>query len=139
MYTVNEIRHLPTALIMLTTHYLRKIEMMIRRDILIIVLTILSAQVFSQTKPNSDLAKKDIGARINLQFNQYKSDALALWNLAELGYKEYESSKVISGRLAEQGFRIDSVNGMPTAFVASYGSGKPVISFLAEYDALPGF
>jgi len=62
-----------------------------------------------------------------------------IWELAELSFEEYESSKILSDLLAEHGFEIKSgVADMPTAFVASYGSGRPIIGILAEYDALPG-
>ncbi|MHC4397034.1 MAG: amidohydrolase [Planctomycetota bacterium] len=62
-----------------------------------------------------------------------------IWEVAELGFEEYESSRLLRELLAEHGFKVESgVADMPTAFVASYGSGKPVIAILAEYDALPG-
>ena len=62
-----------------------------------------------------------------------------IWELAEVGLQEYESSKLLANELRKDGFKVDlGVAGMPTAFVASYGSGRPVIGILAEYDALPG-
>ena len=62
-----------------------------------------------------------------------------IWELAELGLREYKSSKLLTEELVKAGFRVDSnVAGMPTAFVGAYGSGKPMIGLLAEYDALPG-
>ena len=64
---------------------------------------------------------------------------MSLWNYAELGFKESKSAQLHVQHLQEAGFKVDmGVAGMPTAFVASYGSGKPVIGILAEYDALPG-
>lgn len=61
-----------------------------------------------------------------------------IWSYAELGLQEYKSSKLLADTLEEAGFKVDrGVAGMPTAFVASYGSGKPVIAILGEYDALP--
>src|SRR5437763_10623068 len=61
-----------------------------------------------------------------------------IWDYAELGLQEYRSAARLIGVLKKAGFRIrEGVSGMPTAFVAEYGSGKPVISILAEYDALP--
>jgi aminobenzoyl-glutamate utilization protein B len=63
----------------------------------------------------------------------------AIWSYAEPGLEEVRSAKELEGWLEENGFTIRSgVAGMPTAFVASYGSSKPVIAFLAEYDALMG-
>lgn len=62
-----------------------------------------------------------------------------IWELAELSFEEYESSRILADLLAEHGFEVErGVADMPTAFVASYGRGKPVIAILAEYDALPG-
>ena len=68
-------------------------------------------------------------------------DALAqdIWGLAELGYLETESSRKLQARLQQEGFEIRSgVADIPTAFVASYGEGAPVVVLLAEFDALPG-
>jgi aminobenzoyl-glutamate utilization protein B len=62
-----------------------------------------------------------------------------IWKFAEVGLEERESSKLLVGELEKAGFEVkQGLAGMPTAFVASYGSGKPVIGILAEYDALPG-
>ena len=62
-----------------------------------------------------------------------------LWDLSETALKENESSAVLTNLLEEEGFKVEKgVAGMPTAFVATYGSGSPVIGILAEYDALPG-
>jgi aminobenzoyl-glutamate utilization protein B len=63
----------------------------------------------------------------------------AIWSYAEPGLEETRSSKELQDWLRENGFSVRAgVASMPTAFVASYGSGKPVIAFLAEYDALMG-
>ena len=62
-----------------------------------------------------------------------------IWNYAEVGLAETRSSKLLQQHLKDNGFKgKNGVAAMPTAFVASYGSGKPVIGILAEYDALPG-
>ncbi len=62
-----------------------------------------------------------------------------IWSLAETGLEEVRSARAIIDLLGANGFTIDEgVAEMPTAFVASYGSGRPIIGILAEYDALPG-
>lgn len=62
-----------------------------------------------------------------------------IWSLAETAFEEHKSSKILADYAENQGFTVErGVAGMPTAFVASYGSGKPVISVLGEFDALPG-
>jgi aminobenzoyl-glutamate utilization protein B len=61
-----------------------------------------------------------------------------IWNFAELGLQENRSAARLTGVLKKAGFKVkEGVSGMPTAFVAEYGSGKPIIGILAEYDALP--
>lgn len=66
--------------------------------------------------------------------------AREVWQLAELSLAEVKSAQLLLDILQEQGFTITSrgTAGVPTAFIAEYGSGTPVIGFLAEYDALPG-
>ena len=62
----------------------------------------------------------------------------AIWSYAELGLQEHKSSALLTETLEEAGFTVEKgLAGMPTCFVASYGSGKPVVGILAEYDALP--
>jgi aminobenzoyl-glutamate utilization protein B len=62
-----------------------------------------------------------------------------VWRLAELGLHERRSAQAQADVLAGAGFRVEmGVAGMPAAFVASWGSGKPVVALLGEYDALPG-
>lgn len=73
------------------------------------------------------------------RFDEHQEIALKIWDLAELGYLEFESTALLQEKLIEQGFSVESaVAGIPTSFVAEAGSGKPVIAFLAEFDALPG-
>jgi len=61
-----------------------------------------------------------------------------VWEFAELGYAEMRSSTLLAQALEEDGFILQrGVADIPTAFVASYGTGKPVIALLGEYDALP--
>jgi aminobenzoyl-glutamate utilization protein B len=61
-----------------------------------------------------------------------------IWSVPELGLEEFRSSGILIKALEEAGFTIEKgLAGMPTCFVATYGSGKPVIGILTEYDALP--
>ena len=83
--------------------------------------------------------KKEATANIENGYDAYKNIALNIWGFAEVGYKELKSSALLQNTLKSNGFAVETgVAGMPTAFVATYGSGKPVIAILAEYDALPG-
>ena len=65
--------------------------------------------------------------------------ATDLFDYAELGYLETRSAERLGSYLDDNGFAIErGVAGIPTAFVANRGSGRPVIGILAEFDALPG-
>ena len=76
---------------------------------------------------------------IQSQYSTYKQIAMQIWDYAEVGYKEVKSSGLLQKTLADNGFTVRAgVADIPTAFVASYGSGSPVIGILAEFDALPG-
>jgi len=84
-------------------------------------------------------AREQAVATIDAHEPRYAEVAREIWNLAEVGYQETKSSALLQGELQAAGFRVEAgVAGMPTAFVASYGSGGPVIGILAEFDALPG-
>jgi aminobenzoyl-glutamate utilization protein B len=62
-----------------------------------------------------------------------------VWEFAELGLVESRSSALLADELEKNGFKvIRGIAGMPTAFVATWGEGKPVIGIMGEYDALPG-
>jgi aminobenzoyl-glutamate utilization protein B len=62
-----------------------------------------------------------------------------IWRFAETALRETRSSKLLADYAETQGFEVKrGVAGMPTAFVASYGQGRPIIGILGEYDALPG-
>ena len=62
-----------------------------------------------------------------------------IWEFAETALREHRSSALLADYAEAQGFTVErGVAGMPTAFVASYGHGRPVIAILGEYDALPG-
>ena len=76
---------------------------------------------------------------IESQKSTYETIALKIWDWAEVGYQEEKSSALLKKTLSDAGFSIQTgVAEIPTAFIAEYGSGQPVIAILAEYDALPG-
>ena len=88
---------------------------------------ILSAQ--TEQVLNALEAKQDLYADIALQ----------IWEYAEMGYQEKQSSALLQQTLTDAGFTIrQGVAGIPTAFIAEYNNEGPVIGILGEYDALPG-
>ncbi len=87
-------------------------------------------------------AESPESAIINFVDSRYEETArLArnIWELAEVGYQETQSSALLQQALRQQGFSVTAgVAAIPTSFVAEFGQGEPVIAILAEYDALPG-
>ncbi len=83
--------------------------------------------------------KTEVVAAVDRNRERAERVALQIWDFAEVGYQEARSAALLQQQLRDAGFSIQpGAAGMPTAFVASYGSGKPVIGILAEFDALPG-
>jgi len=71
--------------------------------------------------------------------DRYANIALTIWDYAEMGYQEEKSSALLQQTLLAEGFTIKKgVAGIPTAFIAEYNNGGPVVAILGEYDALPG-
>lgn len=102
-------------------------------------LVITEAQKTGDKTNDPSKNKLDIIQSLNNKYDYYKERALKIWEYAEIGYKEEKSSALLQQTLKENGFSVEAaVAGIPTAFVATYGSGSPVIGILAEFDALPG-
>jgi aminobenzoyl-glutamate utilization protein B len=76
-------------------------------------------------------------ARMDDTAPRYGELSRQIWELAEVGYKEQQSAALLRDELRTNGFQIENVAGIPTAFVATWGSGSPVIALMGEYDALP--
>ena len=107
--------------------------------ILITVLT--SAHTMATRADDTSLrpSQQTALAEVDRSAEQIKQTNQQLWKLAEVGLQERRSSALLIHQLTEAGFAVqEGVAGMPTAFVASFGSGRPIIGMLAEYDALPG-
>jgi aminobenzoyl-glutamate utilization protein B len=106
------------------------------RKILTLILTVSSCVAIAQ---KSEVGKQFAMTRIDQRAREYIDISKQIWSFAELGFLETRSSALLQKHLTEAGFSVETgVAEMPTAFVASYGKGKPVIGILAEYDALPG-
>ncbi len=88
---------------------------------------------------DSESLKKAVDSSVERQRNDLIRMSDQIWSFAETALLETQSSKVLADYAEKQGFKVErGVSGMPTAFVATYGSGKPIIGILGEFDALPG-
>ncbi|MEZ5392532.1 MAG: M20/M25/M40 family metallo-hydrolase [Bryobacterales bacterium] len=89
-------------------------------------------------QPSTDVLRQEAQERAGSQAKLVQEITDSLFSFSELGYQEFESAKYVTDVLAKNGFRIKmGAAGMPTAFVAEWGSGKPVIGLMADIDGLP--
>ncbi|MGL4520216.1 MAG: amidohydrolase [Phocaeicola sp.] len=102
--------------------------------LLLIMLPLMT--MYSQSKPANNPAIEGVA----LVEKSIEDISQTLWNLSEVSHQESRSSKYLKGILVENGFSIvsDGASNVPTAFIAEYGSGSPVVGIMVEYDALPG-
>jgi len=101
---------------------------------ILLVAPLLSAQ---QT-PSLDALKQEAVVETDKMqtFTQQMVDQI--FSYSELGFQEFETSKYVTGILEKNGFKIEKgISGIPTAWVATYGSGKPVIAFITDEDCIP--
>jgi aminobenzoyl-glutamate utilization protein B len=109
-----------------------------RKQIAVALLVLLSEWALNAAAQKPD-AVTQVMEGIESRRQTYTDVALQIWKLAETGFQEVRSSALLEAKLADAGFIVqEGVAEIPTAFVARYGSGKPVIAFVGEYDALPG-
>ena len=81
----------------------------------------------------------DVLNSINSHKEKFSEVALKIWDYAELGYQENKSANLLAESLKQEGFKISKgLAGIPTAFIAEFNNGGPVIGILGEFDALPG-
>ena len=108
----------------------------------VFIFLILSIFLISSVAPGATPAdKKKKEALASIDKHQAEIIALSdrIWQLAETALEETQSSKLLADYAEAQGFKVErGVAGLPTAFIATYGQGRPVIGVLGEYDALPG-
>jgi aminobenzoyl-glutamate utilization protein B len=110
--------------------------MTFKKTLLVLTLFVFGLS-FSQAKLSK--TKKAIIASVEKHEAKLIQISDEIWALAETAFEETKSSKILADYAELQGFKVErGVAGEPTAFVATYGSGKPIISVLGEFDALPG-
>ena len=86
-----------------------------------------------------DADKAKVIAALDAKAAHYGDLSRKIWEFSEVGYKETKSAAALVAELKGAGFEVqEGIAGEPTGFVATFGSGKPIIGVMAEYDALPG-
>ncbi|MBT8272232.1 MAG: amidohydrolase [Bacteroidia bacterium] len=110
---------------------------MITKRLLLILFCLSIGLSFGQNKMNK--TKKAIVASVEKHKDNLIKISDEIWALAETAFEENQSAEILASYAESQGFTVErGVAGMPTAFVATYGAGRPIISVLGEFDALPG-
>ncbi|MFQ5537600.1 MAG: amidohydrolase [Gemmatimonadota bacterium] len=98
-----------------------------------------SAGLVAPSPLSAQMTKADVARFLDENADRFGEISQQIWDLAEVGYMENKSSALLAGELEAHGFKVTrGVAGIPTAFVAEFGSGTPVIGIMGEYDALPG-
>ena len=104
---------------------------------IILLLIVVCSPLNALTSNNTN--KDAVVSSIEKQRSELITLSDQIWRFAETALRETRSSKLLADYAEKQGFKVErSVAGLPTAFVASYGEGRPIIGILGEYDALPG-
>ncbi len=101
---------------------------------------LLAGSAFGQNiSPEKQAAiKADLMGEIDHMKKQAQVMVDSVFSFAELGFQEFETSKYLTGILEKEGFKIErGIAGIPTAWVASWGEGKPVISLGSDIDDIP--
>src|ERR1700733_13851183 len=99
------------------------------------LLTVVPALVPLSAPGQPPSLHKQIDALVDQHSAQYAEASKTIWEYAELGYHEDKSSALLQHDLKEAGFRIEAgVADEPTAFIATYGQGSPIIGILGEFD-----
>lgn len=108
-----------------------------RRLVFFFAVLIVAFSAFAQTA-NLDQLKREAVADIDAHQKLTQEMVDEIFSFAELGFQEYQTSRYVAGILEKNGFKIDrGVAGIPTAWVATWGSGKPVIAFITDIDDIP--
>ncbi len=116
-----------------TRRFVADFEPSMRFPIHLLFVAGIGIPLYAQTAPSN------VQASLQAKRAAYHDVAMQIWNFAEVGYQETRSSALLQQQLRSAGFEVASgVAEIPTAFVATYGSGRPVIGIIAEFDALPG-
>src|SRR3954453_10159266 len=90
------------------------------------------------SNPRTDQYKRNVGMEVDAMGENIQKMNDMVFSFAELGFQEYETTKYLTGILEQSGFKIErGVAGIPTAWTARWGSGKPVIALGSDVDCIP--
>ncbi|MEQ8474608.1 amidohydrolase [Fulvivirga sp.] len=103
------------------------------------IICLMAIQVSAQKKPKINANKKAAISSVESKANDLTALSDKIWSFEEVAFQEKQSAAALMAYAEKQGFKITkNVGGIATAFTAEYGSGKPIIGIMGEFDALPG-
>ncbi|MBI2149418.1 MAG: amidohydrolase [Acidobacteria bacterium] len=105
---------------------------------ILLLLAAIAAPVFTQSNNRLDEFKKEAAAEVERMkdFSQQMVDQV--FSFGELGFQEFETSRYLADILKKNGFQVkEGISGIPTAWIATWGSGKPVIALGSDIDGIP--
>src|ERR1051325_10858445 len=109
--------------------------------LIISIALILTFSTHTQSQPaplNLDQLKREAVSEVDSLKDLTQQMVDQIFSFSELGFQEVETSKYVTGLLEKNGFKVDrGIVGIPTAWMATYGSGKPVITFITDIDCIP--
>jgi aminobenzoyl-glutamate utilization protein B len=99
----------------------------------------LSGITFAQAHLHDNANKQAVITSVEDQFAELRDLSDRIWSYEEVAFRETKSAKDLVAYAKANGFKVtEGIGEIPTAFVAEYGSGKPIIGIMGEFDALPG-
>ena len=104
----------------------------------VILSSLLIGAPSAQQPPSAEDLKKEAIAQVDGLQTLTQQMVDQIFSYSELGFQEFETSRYVTGILEKNGFRVErGVAGIPTAWTATFGSGKPVIGFITDIDCIP--
>src|SRR3954463_15996958 len=110
-----------------------------RRFVLTALIGVASALAQPKISAEREAAMKaDLAGQIDAMKKQAQVMVDSVFSFGELGFQEFETSKYLTGVLEKEGFKIErGIAGIPTAWMATWGTGKPVIALGSDIDCIP--
>ena len=109
------------------------------RNTILVLLTLVSIAAFAQKKPKINANKKASIAAVESKASDLTTLSDKIWSFEEVAFQEEQSAEALMEYAEKQGCKMTkNIGDIKSAFTAEYGSGKPIIGIMGEFDALPG-
>jgi len=109
-----------------------------RLPVLGALVVLLPSALAGQRRPSTEKLKQEVVAQVASLEKLSQEIVDMVFSFSELGFQEFETAAYVTGILEREGFRVErGCAGMPTCYVASWGTGKPVIGIMGDIDGLP--